>query len=232
MKIPSPRDGWRVFAGEVGVIVLGVLLALGAQQVVQTIQTRDDVRVFRATIDGEIAKNLWIYEYRDRQTACTDRRVARLTEWLGSYREGAQARLIDARFPVMFSVYRSAWDNKDGQVFAEVPAAARSKYAEFYDELENNARNAQLERAAWDALLPYELAGTLDLADRRTLHAQASAARRLNRNMKNNISLSRMIGRQLGISPAMPDGFTGEELAALSQCVRVAAIVDRDASSG
>ncbi|MEO7635366.1 MAG: hypothetical protein ABIS38_06945 [Sphingomicrobium sp.] len=35
MKIPKPRDGWRVFAGEVGVIVLGVLLALGAQQVVE-----------------------------------------------------------------------------------------------------------------------------------------------------------------------------------------------------
>jgi hypothetical protein len=33
-----PLHGWRVFAGEVGVIVLGVLLALGAQQLAEKIQ--------------------------------------------------------------------------------------------------------------------------------------------------------------------------------------------------
>lgn len=31
-RIPTPLHGWREFAGEVGVIVLGVLIALGAQQ--------------------------------------------------------------------------------------------------------------------------------------------------------------------------------------------------------
>ena len=34
MKVPSikPLHGWRTFWGEVGIIVLGVLIALGAQQ--------------------------------------------------------------------------------------------------------------------------------------------------------------------------------------------------------
>ncbi len=40
----KPLHGWRAFFGEVGVVVLGVLLALGAQQVVQEIQIRSDVR--------------------------------------------------------------------------------------------------------------------------------------------------------------------------------------------
>ena len=31
VQLPKPLHGWRQFAGEVGIIVLGVLIALGAQ---------------------------------------------------------------------------------------------------------------------------------------------------------------------------------------------------------
>jgi len=33
--LPKPLHGWREFAGEVGIIVLGVLIALGLGQVAQ-----------------------------------------------------------------------------------------------------------------------------------------------------------------------------------------------------
>ena len=33
--LPKPLHGWREFVGEVGIIVIGVLIALGAQQVVE-----------------------------------------------------------------------------------------------------------------------------------------------------------------------------------------------------
>ena len=33
-RLPKPLHGWRAFVGEVGIIVVGVLLALGAQQLV------------------------------------------------------------------------------------------------------------------------------------------------------------------------------------------------------
>lgn len=50
MKVPSitPIHGWRAFWGEVGIIVLGVLIALGAQQIAEGWQWRqrtDDARV-------------------------------------------------------------------------------------------------------------------------------------------------------------------------------------------
>ena len=35
LSVPKPIHGWREFAGEVGIIVLGVLIALGAQQVAE-----------------------------------------------------------------------------------------------------------------------------------------------------------------------------------------------------
>ena len=38
--LPKPLHGWRAFLGEVGIIVLGVLIALGAEQIVETIHQR------------------------------------------------------------------------------------------------------------------------------------------------------------------------------------------------
>ena len=44
IQLPKPLHGWREFAGEVGVIVLGVLIALCAQQMLSDWQWRSDVR--------------------------------------------------------------------------------------------------------------------------------------------------------------------------------------------
>jgi hypothetical protein len=38
--LPKPLHGWRAFVGEVGIIVLGVLIALGAEQLVQSAHSR------------------------------------------------------------------------------------------------------------------------------------------------------------------------------------------------
>jgi hypothetical protein len=40
VRLPKPLHGWRAFAGEVGIIVLGVLIALGFEQVAQAIHWR------------------------------------------------------------------------------------------------------------------------------------------------------------------------------------------------
>ena len=58
IKLPTPLNGWRVFAGEVGVIVLGVLIALGAQQAVDTVQWREEVRRTEAALTDELAKSV------------------------------------------------------------------------------------------------------------------------------------------------------------------------------
>ena len=39
--LPKPLHGWREFAGEVGIIVIGVLIALGAEQMVEAVHARN-----------------------------------------------------------------------------------------------------------------------------------------------------------------------------------------------
>ena len=53
--LPKPLHGWREFLGEVGIIVVGVLIALGAEQVVEMIGWRDRASSARQSLRGELA---------------------------------------------------------------------------------------------------------------------------------------------------------------------------------
>ncbi|MEO6433224.1 MAG: hypothetical protein ABIO29_04515 [Sphingomicrobium sp.] len=78
LLVPKPIHGWRAFWGEVGIIVLGVLIALGAQQAVEAWNWRSEVADLRDSIRIEINRNLWTYPYRAEQKRCVARRLDEL----------------------------------------------------------------------------------------------------------------------------------------------------------
>jgi hypothetical protein len=54
VHLPKPLHGWRAFVGEVGIIVLGVLIALGFGQIVEQWQWRQQVGTTRQAIANEL----------------------------------------------------------------------------------------------------------------------------------------------------------------------------------
>jgi hypothetical protein len=52
--LPKPLHGWREFAGEVGIIVIGVLIALGAEQVVEHFHDRLELRDAEGAMVSEL----------------------------------------------------------------------------------------------------------------------------------------------------------------------------------
>lgn len=56
--LPKPLHGWRQLAGEVGIIVVGVLIALAAEQLVETLHWREKVTVAKKSIDYEVNAQL------------------------------------------------------------------------------------------------------------------------------------------------------------------------------
>jgi hypothetical protein len=54
VQLPQPLHGWRAFFGEVGVIVLGVLIALCAQQLVESLDWRQKVDAAVADMNNEL----------------------------------------------------------------------------------------------------------------------------------------------------------------------------------
>jgi hypothetical protein len=74
-RLPKPLHGWREFAGEVGIIVVGVLIALAAQQVVETMHWRSEVAAERASLLQEATDSFGGVAARKAQQPCIDRRL-------------------------------------------------------------------------------------------------------------------------------------------------------------
>ena len=83
--LPKPLHGWRAFVGEVGIIVIGVLIALGAEQVVEAIHDRQVAEETRASLKGEIEANLGSMQVRAGFEQCIGRRLSEvhaiLAQW-------------------------------------------------------------------------------------------------------------------------------------------------------
>jgi hypothetical protein len=78
IHLPKPLHGWREFAGEVGIIVVGVLIALGAEQVVETIHWNAQVRDARMELGEEMAHTNRAFAFRVAVHDCVAARLVTL----------------------------------------------------------------------------------------------------------------------------------------------------------
>src|SRR5206468_10323303 len=73
--LPKPMHGWRAFVGEVGIIVVGVLIALAAEQVVESWHWRHETEATRQALRREAADSLQGAAQRSAQQACVEQRL-------------------------------------------------------------------------------------------------------------------------------------------------------------
>lgn len=81
LHLPKPLHGWRAFAGEVGIIVIGVLIALAAEQVVEDWSWRHKVAVVRRSLMEELGNDRGRWEVDMAETPCMLDSIAKLDRW-------------------------------------------------------------------------------------------------------------------------------------------------------
>lgn len=207
VHLPKPLHGWREFVGEVGIIVLGVLIALGAEQVVETLHWRSEAVEFRKAVDRELSLNLGTFEANELQHRCVRRRLDELQTVLDHSGNGEIVRLTGRiGGPAELSQYSSVWDNKNPDVVAHLPLDVQLKYAQLYDEFRNTADIKTIQAEVWSGFIPFEQPGPLSLDDRRKLHTLIVRARNLDRTMEANWPVSENLGQALGLrAEFLPD---------------------------
>ena len=90
LRVPKPIHGWRQFFGEVGIIVLGVGIALGAEQVMSNRHDADVAAETRAAVHDEFNDGLASIVLRGQAEPCIDRRLGELRQILADWaRSGA-----------------------------------------------------------------------------------------------------------------------------------------------
>ncbi len=110
-RLPKPLHGWREFAGEVGIIVIGVLIALGFEQVVQSLHDQSVAGQARDAVRAEVRENLWWLEFRDGYEPCIDGMLAELGDVLARARAGEPTPLItNVHFPVYAKMTSLRWN--------------------------------------------------------------------------------------------------------------------------
>jgi hypothetical protein len=136
VHLPKPLHGWRPFAGEVGIIVVGVLIALAAQQVVETIHQRDDVEQLVAALRSELGDDRARWEHIRASDACTLQRLDALDRWLATAPAGAK---LDRPYRLfLWNMHSSAWDlAKTSPAAAHIPLRQRLTYASLYGAIDN-----------------------------------------------------------------------------------------------
>ena len=156
--LPKPLHGWREFAGEVGIIVVGVLIALGAEQVVERVHERNVARDADNAIRTEIGADLGALANRIRTEPCI---AAKLTS-LNAYAVRASTESISdpprwVGRPQLWNMETSRWDaaSQAGRA-ALLPLDEQSEYDDIYGSLKQIGDAEADEQRAWATLRSFE----------------------------------------------------------------------------
>ena len=150
----QPLHGWRTFLGEVGIIVLGVLIALGLGEVARTIGLRSDTREARNAISLELGEALGTAIERSRFSPCVDRRLDALAIIVDqAATDGRLPPLGDIRSPPVRAWNHGIWDSiVSAQTAAHFNREELNAYVAAYDYVVNLDETNRQELAAWTML--------------------------------------------------------------------------------
>ena len=195
LQLPKPLHGWRAFAGEVGVIVLGVLIALGAQQAVEALHWRNETATLRENLHREIRDDQWNAALQVMISDCIRQRIAHLESkldqpgaaWAADPIQGGDEKRWSAlpiafKFPSILSFYTSGhWQTAlaSGEL-AHMSDGERNGYSYMYQAIADLKAFAAQEDALVARLQPLARDQHLDAAQRLDFEAQLASLDHLN----------------------------------------------------
>ena len=203
LRLPKLLHGWRAFFGEVGVVVLGVLIALGASQWVESRRERQLSRDAHANVRAEIAEALGRMASRIAQQPCVDRRIVEIAAALMAADRGEPAQPFSwIGRPSFWTLSDARWQtaSNSGATFLFDPDE-QAQYSFIYSGIRDFEDHERIEQAAWAQLRSLTEIRHLEAPQRAYLTQALQAARVASFRMTVNFSLRTEAARELGIAP-------------------------------
>lgn len=181
MDIHKPKavHDWRELLDEIVVIVIGVLIALAAEQAVEMLRWRHEVEAERSALLAEARRNLGAAAYRQGQQACIARR---LDEIAVVFDRKAAGRPLGLKRPVgkppIDYESRGTWQIAvAGQALAHMTLKEKLDFSDAFDTYTGFADLRLAEDAVWIQLQGLDLAADLTESDWTRLHEAWTRAR-------------------------------------------------------
>jgi hypothetical protein len=164
--LPKPLHGWREFAGEVGIIVIGVLIALAAEQIVETAHRQQEGVQAERVIRSEIELNLGRLQSRRAIYSCVFRRIEQIQKLLDG--TGSDQTFVAPGWigrPQYWSFLNSRWEAESQAGRAALVDGGRlSQYGVMYNRMQNLLDEMDAEQTDWAKLRTLERLHRLDAA--------------------------------------------------------------------
>ena len=147
-RLPKPLHGWRAFAGEIAIIVVGVLIALAAQQLVEDLQWNRKIAVVRQSLMEELGNDRGRWEANMAAAPCLTSDIGKLDRWA---RDGgssdASAASADLSHDGFFWMHSANWQLATAsETMDHFPMDQQLAFATVYDGVAH--REVDIEKAA------------------------------------------------------------------------------------
>ena len=183
---PKAVHSWRELLSEVGVIVVGIAIALLGEQAVEALHWHHEVRAEGEALRQEVRANLGSAAYRESERACIERRLADLQE---VFLRQAKGQPLGLRAPVtrprLSIASTGSWDIAiSSQALGHMPRDEKLAFSDAFDAYKafNQLRNE--EDAIWRRLELINHADMLGAGDWVALHQAFGEAAAVNARMR------------------------------------------------
>lgn len=106
---PKPAHNWRELLREIGVIVIGVLIALVAEQIVEILHWRSEVAHARSGLSQEFSGDIAVADERTRLAPCFPVRIQQIASILDTAASTGRLPPVGPNYPQRCSVSGEAW---------------------------------------------------------------------------------------------------------------------------
>jgi hypothetical protein len=178
--------------------VLGVLLALGAGQVVSELKDRSDAREARGNVAFEVEQNLDAFRRRAEIQPCIERRLVEVEQLIRAAPAPLPRPLWIGR-PQVWEFYAQRWNSaSSGGRTSLLTSAQQSSFALFYSRFSASEQAEQVEQLAWARLRGLEILPRLDPAAAKDMVEALEDARYANWRIKTNTLQVENMARKAG----------------------------------
>ena len=220
MDIHKPKawHGGAEFLKEIGTIVIGVLIALGAEQTVEWVHVRTQVGEARAALRDEIGRDVMFAAEAAEEDHCID-------AWLGlvaAWAKGGPRPDLRGTTTMLPIFPTTVWDLAKTGAVSHMPLKEQLAYAQFYFFLENANGIAQHKRQDGQKLSSYQNQETLTPDQSRSLLETIAYAQPLVHAEEKNAPSLVEFARGLGVSPQPRPAWMRDQLSAFCAAAGVA----------
>ena len=212
MEVHTPKGpihGWRAFVGEVGIIVLGVLIALAAEQAVQALREGANLAEARDNLRREVGPNPDLFDRRSPIPPCTDRRLdevqADLAEVIGG-RQPSGPLWIGRPQVWDFGEHRFTTASEGGRA-ALLSLADQDRFDILYNGFRQVREMEQVEQVAWAHLRVMEISPHVDAVQASVLLTALQEARYANFRIKVAVQQTNEAAKNYGFK-TLPTGWS------------------------